>query len=264
MLNLMIVDDEPIIIKGLANIVKKSNTPCKEIVAAYDGHDALEKMAAFRPDLLITDIEMAEMNGLELIREAQERQLCKRFIILTGYEETVYLREAIRRKVIDYLLKPINKAEFLGLLSDVCLEIVREQSAGRPKTAPAEDGPVLPEDRRSRMSRNIRKVLAYIDGHYMHDLSLDMISEHVELHPNYISSLFKKETGLTFIHYLHLYRIKKAKQLILSDEELSFQEISEQVGYENARHFFSVFKKYTGVTPGEFRELHRQSLPMTN
>lgn len=264
MLNLMIVDDEPIIIKGLTNIVKKSNTPCKEIVTASDGHDALEKMEAFKPDLLITDIEMAEMNGLELIREAQERQLCKRFIILTGYEETVYLREAIRRKVIDYLLKPINKAEFLGLLSDVCLEIVREHGAARPKTALAEDGPVLPEDKRGQMSRNIRNVVEYIDLHYMQDLSLDMISEHVELHPNYISSLFKKETGLTFIHYLHLCRIKKAKRLMLESDELSFQEISEEVGYENVRHFFSVFKKYTGVTPGEFREGCRQSLPMTH
>lgn len=260
MLNLMIVDDEPIIIKGLTNIVEKSNIPFKEIVNACDGLDALEKMAAFKPDLIITDIEMAEMNGLDLIREAQDKQLCKRFIILTGYEEKIYLREAIRRKVIDYLLKPINKAEFLNLLSEVCMEIVHEQSANRPKAALAEESPLLPEGKRCQMSRNIRRVVEYIDRHFTQDLSLDMIAVHVELHPNYISGLFRKETGLTFIHYLHLCRIRKAKQLMLSDEDISFQTISEEVGYENVRHFFTVFKKYAGVTPGEFRELYRQTL----
>jgi len=259
-LNLMIVDDEPIIIKGLTNMVTKSNIPVQAIVSACDGLEALEKMVTFKPDLIITDIEMAEMNGLDLIREAQDKQLCKRFIILTGYEETIYLRQAIRCKVIDYLLKPINKAEFLNLLLEVSMEIVHEQSAARPEASMPKENPLIPESKYKQMSRSIRKVIEYIDQHYARDLSLDMISLHVELHPNYISGLFKKETGLTFIHYLHFCRIKKAKQLMLTDGEISFQKISEEVGYENVRHFFSVFKKYAGVTPGEFREQYRQTL----
>ncbi len=262
MLNLMIVDDEPIIIKGLTNIVEKSNVPCKQIVKASDGHEALEKMAEFRPDLVITDIEMAEMNGLELIREAKAKQLCKRFIILTGYEEKVYLREAIRCKVVDYLLKPINKTEFLDLLSQVCLEIVGEQRAARAQPALPAGQPLLSEGRQQQLSRNIRSVIDYINAHFASDLSLDMIALHVDLHPNYISGLFKRETGLTFIHYLHLCRIAEAKRLMVADGDISFQLIAERVGYENVRHFFSVFKKYAGVTPGEFREQYGRGYPL--
>jgi two-component system response regulator YesN len=105
----------------------------------------------------------------------------------------------------------------------------------------------------NQVSRNVKKMIDYIDKNHKQDLSLEQIAEHVDLHPNYVSSLFKKETGITFIHYLHLYRIQKAKELMARHPELSFHDISEDVGYENVRHFFNVFKKYCGVTPGEFR-----------
>jgi two-component system response regulator YesN len=255
MLNLMIVDDEPIILKGLMNIINKGNTPCKEIVSASDGFDALEKLGKFKPDLLITDIQMPEMNGLELIKEVQDRGLCKRFIILTGYDETMYLRQAIRYRVIDYLLKPINKIELYDALANISLELLTKPNEIENSLRVPDS--MVPDLRNIHLSKNVRVIIQYIEKHYMKDLSLEQIAEHVFLHPNYISSLFRKETGLTFINYLHLFRIKNAKELMIKDTEVSFHRISEQVGYENVRHFFNVFKKYSGVTPGEYRDLYK-------
>ncbi|MFB9273857.1 response regulator transcription factor [Cohnella cellulosilytica] len=257
MLNLMIVDDEPIILKGLINIIEKGSTPCSEIVCAHDGIEALEKMQDFRPDLVITDIQMPEMNGLELINEAKSRELCKRFILLTGFDHTEYLRKAIRCKVIDYLLKPINKIELYDVLANVSIEMLGEASARQAPwtgSGPGEKDPTFARIESSGpMSRNVEKIIHYIHENYALDLSLDQIAEHVYLHPNYISSLFRKETGITFIHYLHLYRIQKAKQLMTKHQEMSFHQISEKVGYENVRHFFSIFKKHCGITPGDYR-----------
>lgn len=256
MLNLMIVDDEPFMIKGLMNIIEKGNTPCSEVIKASDGFDALEKLENFRPDLMITDIQMPEMDGLELIRRVQERGLCKRFIILSGYDDVKYMRQAIKCRVIDYLMKPIDKTELYDILANTSLELLNSAS---PKEYPSlqdhiVSDPTIDELEVSRLSKNVKKIIYYIDQHYTKDLSLDQIADHVFLHPNYISALFRKETGLTFIHYLHLYRIKKAKEMMVKDIELSFHQISERVGYESVRHFFNVFKKYSGATPGEYRE----------
>ncbi|OXS54719.1 hypothetical protein B1A99_25665 [Cohnella sp. CIP 111063] len=251
MLNLMIVDDEPIIHKGLINIIEKGSTPCSEIVCAYDGVEALEKMRDYKPDLVITDIQMPEMNGLELIAEAKNRELCNRFILLTGFDHTEYLRKAIRCQVIDYLLKPINKVELYDVLANVSIEIMGTAST-RP-SAREKDAAFVRLENSSPLSRNVEKIIQYIHKNYALELSLDQIAEHVYLHPNYISSLFRKETGITFIHYVHLYRIQKAKQLMATKQEMSFHQIAEKVGYENVRHFFSIFKKYCGLTPGEYR-----------
>jgi len=256
MLNLMIVDDEPFMLKGLINIIEKGQTPCSEIVSAHDGFDALEKLENYRPDLLITDIQMPEMNGLELIRKVRERGLCDRFIILTGYDDPVYLRQAIRCKVIDYLLKPINKAELYEVMSNLSLELLSADD-DVPSHASSDWEDNVPGVDYEQMSKNVKKIIRHIETHYRENVSLDHIAEHVYLHPNYISSLFRKETGLTLINYLHLYRINKAKALMLSDSDDSLHRISEQVGYESVRHFFSVFKKYCGVTPSEYRQHYK-------
>ncbi|GGE52794.1 DNA-binding response regulator [Pullulanibacillus camelliae] len=258
MLKLMIVDDEPLIVRGLKKIIDKGNTPWTDIVSAGDGVDALEKLNSFKPDLLITDIQMPEMNGFELIHEVRGRGLCENFVILTGYDEKMYLHQAIRCRTLDYLLKPVNKTELFNILSNVSIDLLRE-TKHHHQTVPLKESHILKIES-ANISKNIKKIIAHIDEHYDQDLSLDQIADYVYLHPNYISSLFKKETGLTFIQYLHLYRIKKAKELMLKEPDLSFNVISEKVGYENVRHFFSVFKKYSGVTPGDFRAHYKYTL----
>lgn len=167
------------------------------------------------------------------------------------------MRQAIQCQVIDYLMKPIDKAELYDILNKISFDVLKSRST---PTVPKQAVPIVSEPKldtlyTNQMSSNVKRIIQYIELHYTHDISLDQIADHVLLNPNYISSLFRKETGLTFIHFLHLYRIKKAKEMMLMDTGLSFHKISEQVGYESVRHFFNVFKKYSGVTPGEYRGL---------
>ncbi|GGG00150.1 response regulator transcription factor [Paenibacillus abyssi] len=259
MLNVMVVDDEPIILNGLINIIEKVSTPCSTIQRASDGYDALEKLEDYKPDLIITDIQMPEMNGFELINEVRNRGLCQRFVILSGYDDTNYLRQAIRCKTIDYLLKPVNKTELYNVLSNISLELLNESKRVSDNYRPIPETNILINGN-ANISENTKKIIKYVDQYYFNDLSLDQIAEYIHLHPNYISHLFKKETGLSFIQYLHLYRIKKAKELMIRDPEESLNIISEQVGYENVRHFFNVFKKYNGVTPGKYREQYKYKI----
>ncbi|MGV2795133.1 helix-turn-helix domain-containing protein, partial [Clostridium perfringens] len=92
-----------------------------------------------------------------------------------------------------------------------------------------------------------------IENHYMNDLSLDHLAELMKLHPNYISSLFKKVTGATFVNYLNAFRIKEAQKLLGTHRHLSVSEFGRRVGFENKHYFTKVFKKYSGITPGASR-----------
>ncbi len=244
MLKLLVVDDEMVILQGIVKIIREAKTPFILIETALDAIEALSIVPHFQPDLIITDINMPELNGLDFIQKVKQRKWCKRFIILTGYDEFAYAKQAIQMQVIDYLLKPIDKYEMVSLLHTISKEIIEEQGAWEKQQNKHE----------SEYCRHVEMMLSYIANHYHQDLSLIQLSELTGLHPNYISQLFKRETGVAFIQYLHGIRIEKAKQLLLSNHALPVQTIGNQVGFENPQHFMKVFKKLTGFTPGAYRE----------
>jgi two-component system response regulator YesN len=500
-MKLMVVDDEPLILNGIIRMIKKGNTPFTEIIGAADGFEALQILEQFQPDLIITDIHMPEMDGLQLIQEIKLRNGCDRFVILTGYNDFEYARQALRNHVIDYLLKPINKEELLTVLAKIVQSIQDERnrtnehdsillkehvffhtpneemlitskqlrtilpypsftvigflvaeegyqslikrlneinaslktsfekvylldspflrqavlllnSSKKPSDeqlqqicnelfhpdyqleckvsigisikedallslhelyveaiaalffnryfsknhlmvytqeelkfyncynslvqiieSPQERTPSVEQIRKvmqpllvhftmdaSRVNKiqnkfliyvsvylqsiglsletiwmkmnpnelfsafklpmdeiqlveivaqvirtvhrpehkqpnsyTIDKIVIYVKQNYTLDLSLDLLAEQVNMHPNYISMLFKKEMNTTFLQYLHTYRIKKAKDLMHNHPEWPIHTVAEKVGYENPRHFFKVFKKYEKLTPGRFR-----------
>ncbi|NOU63960.1 response regulator [Paenibacillus sp. LMG 31461] len=498
-MKLMVVDDEPIILNGIIRMIEKAHTPFIEIIGAADGIDAMYKLTSFQPDLILTDIHMPEMDGLTLIKEIQSLNLCSRFVILTGYGDFAYARQALRHQVIDYLLKPINKEELINVLNQIGRSIQDEQKQISEYdllllkehilfNTQFDDLPFKPEQLQSlfphpyttiiviqatnhiplltteclsgigtacifqklytfqsrflqqiiiitnsvhvptnedlqlacgelfgteikqdigicigvsirkndnerirdlyieamaamlfnryfssstitiykpeseyihqnfdklikyiersideqlsieqiekdvhsilphfpsntvstnklrkqflicisvylqsvgltpeaiwgehaasklfssnntshadihiseiiaQLIQHIRtsnhhhpnmhtidKIVAFVEQNYKLDLSLDAVADHVQMHPNYISMLFRKEMGLTFLHYLHTFRLTKAKQIMQDNPEWPINTIAEQVGYENPRHFFKVFKKFENITPGQFR-----------
>lgn len=99
----------------------------------------------------------------------------------------------------------------------------------------------------------VEMVKVYIDENYMHNISLYSSSEKVYLSPTYISKIFKKVTGTNFIEYLTMVRMNQAKKLLL-DYNNKIYEIGNKVGYKSIKHFSQVFKRYTSMTPTEYRE----------
>lgn len=116
MYNVFIVDDEPFIIEGLYDIVDWADFGMEIVGQAGNGKEALEAMASLRVDMLITDISMPQMNGLDLIRSVRETQPDLKVIILSGYDEFGYLKEGMALGIENYLLKPINLQEFKSTL----------------------------------------------------------------------------------------------------------------------------------------------------
>jgi two-component system, response regulator YesN len=160
-------------------------------------------------------------------------------------EGSIYLQDL--ELSIDRILGVDNKNEFVNIsdekqLKDKLYKIIFGISKYLRR-----------KDLGNRYSESVSKMLDFINGNYMHDISLDDVAGTVSLHPNYASSLFKKEIGTSFIQYLNSYRIMKAKAFIKRNAELSLEKIAEMVGYENSCHFIKVFKKYSNITPGEYR-----------
>ncbi|WP_337098932.1 response regulator [Paenibacillus sp. YIM B09110] len=104
MYRLLIVDDEPIIVEGLSELFTQSDDPL-EVYQAFDGLEALAIARKLRIDILLTDIEMPEMNGIELQKEVQRLWPRCKSIFLTGYNEFDYIQSSIRGGAIDYVLK---------------------------------------------------------------------------------------------------------------------------------------------------------------
>lgn len=96
------------------------------------------------------------------------------------------------------------------------------------------------------------KIFRIVEARYAQDLSLQLVAEECGVSTSYLSELFKKSTGMTFIQYVTEFRVEKAKHLLLHTE-LTIAQVSEAVGYSNAPQLIRVFKKLTGTTPGEFR-----------
>ncbi|CAM4515463.1 YesN/AraC family two-component response regulator [Paenibacillus endophyticus] len=234
-MKVLIVDDEPLILNGIVKIVNESMPLGMEVRAASSVPEALDVMKAYLPDVTVTDLHMPEKNGFDLIEEARESGLCDRFIILTGYEYFEYARRALRAGVVDYLMKPVDRDEIADLLKRIAEELPIESDS-------------------SGYAIHAQRILAYLDKHYMQDLSLEHLAGLMDLHPHYISRLFKKETGENFVNYLNGLRIREAKKLLNHQQHLTVNAIGQRVGFESSHYFSKVFKKFTGVTPGAYRE----------
>lgn len=112
----------------------------------------------------------------------------------------------------------------------------------------------LEANRHKQGNRLIDEIKKMVETHYAEDLSLDSVAQRVHIHPIYLSRVFKRETGKNFIDYVTELRIKQAKRLF-KNVSLKTYEISEMVGYKNARHFSKVFKNLNGITPKEYRKI---------
>ena len=104
----------------------------------------------------------------------------------------------------------------------------------------------------SKGNEIIKKAIRYISQNFSRNLTLDEVADHVHLNPSYFSTLFKQSTGSSFKEYLNMVRIEESKRL-LSNTDYSIIDISLATGFEDQSYFSKVFKKYTGLTPKQYR-----------
>lgn len=278
--NLLIVDDEKIIIEGLSSIDWTSHG-IGRVFLARNGEKALEVFLKENIQIVITDVKMPGLDGIELGNRINESSQKAKVIVLSGYGEFDYAKSAIKFGAIDYLLKPIEEAELVKAVKKAMLELREEKlkTLLRKKCERiSELGIVLDEgdkallqnfdglllhDKLFKEDNNMPKMgnsfsiqilmaVNYINMNYVLNLTADSLSKVVNRSKNYFSTQFKKEIGISMSDYINKVRIEHSK-LLLKDTSYLTYEIAERVGYSEYRYFCTVFKKYTGFTPSQYR-----------
>jgi two-component system response regulator YesN len=128
-IRMLIVDDEPVICQGLRCTIDWEQLGIEVAGEAYDGEEALQLTEEHNIDLLLTDIRMVGMDGLELTAQLKKRYPHVRVIMISGYEDFAYARQAVRLSVSDYLLKPVDIDELVTVVRKVAEEIRNEKNA---------------------------------------------------------------------------------------------------------------------------------------
>lgn len=258
MYKLFIVDDDETLLEGLTVAVDWNHYGFEVIGTATDGLQALEKIRAKRCDVLLTDIRMGRLNGLDLVQSLKNEGIRLRVIMMSAYEEFSYAQQAVRLGVEDYIVKPIDLQQLYSTITKLHDALVEEEKINVRLTAvsfvaDAEDGIRKIEEEYS-IKALIIKAQQYVDKNYASsDLRIKEVAEEVGLSTNYFSTMFTRYSGDTFSNYLIDKRMKRAKQLMISTD-MKIYEIAEKVGYGNASYFSAAFKKYAGISVSQYRK----------
>lgn len=236
-LRVLLVDDEIMIREGFKKLFDWEAHECVVVGEAADGMEAITKIDEEQPDIVIMDINIPIINGLKVIQLSRVKYPSMAFVIVSGYDDFSYCREALRLQITDYILKPVNYEEFGSCIDQLKISLYNNEVKEKPVV---------------KKERVITGITKYMQEHLSEDVSLHILSEEFHLNSQYISQLFKNEIGVNFLTYLTNIRMEHAKKLLLSTS-LSIAEVSEQSGYGDYRVFTKVFKKSEGITPSQYR-----------
>ena len=240
MYSIMIVEDEYLVRQGIASLVDYEQFGMQVIAQAENGREAWQKFQDNPADILLTDINMPQMNGLELSKLVRDQAPKCHIVFLTGYDDFDYARTAIKLGADDYLLKPFSKDDVEEMLAKVQTKLDKERKKAQIQN-------LVDQGQHSELEEAIHERLA--DS----ELSLKNLAFQLGFSPSYLSVLIKKELGLPFQDYLIQERMKKAKLLLLTTD-LKIYEIAEQVGFEDMNYFSQRFKQVVGLTPRQFKK----------
>lgn len=243
MLKILIVEDEAIIRKSLVHTIDWLSLGCTVAGEADNGARGLAAILDIRPDIVLTDIKMPVMDGMEMLREAAQ-SVTFVSIILTGFGEFEYARQAIALGVSDYILKPVDEEQLAAAVRKAAGTVQR-------RVPPLQPVDMAAMAARLRHNSPVRLALTRIQERYKDKLSVEGIAAELKVSPSYLHRKIKEETGLTFLHLLHRYRVQKAVAL-MTGSDLRLYEISDAVGFSDYKHFCSVFRKLAGSAPTEF------------
>jgi PAS domain S-box-containing protein len=213
-----------------------------DIQEAGQGDEALKILKKpHNIDLVILDERLPGARGTELLEQVHDVCPDMRSIILTGHSSKEVAIDAVRGKAADFFEKPLtqDKIEKIRELILSCVRGEKDRSQGG-------------------IQGKIQQAQYFIERNYDKKLTLKDIADEVCLSPKYLSRVFKKNTGMSFLDYKLKLRIQKAKEMLTQSGE-NIEEISYKLGYQNPESFGKVFRQYVNLTPREYRDQQKQT-----
>ncbi len=262
MFKIAIIDDEKWIRKLIIRLLPTGQFPIKIIGEAEDGEEGLDLLQKYRPHIVITDIRMPLLSGLDLIQKIKTTLPRSEIIIVSGYDNFEYAHKAIKLGVMDFLLKPIEKTELHKAIANAVRNLnTRSQNTlernnlqRQVKRLAADFVQLKPGDFSEIKNDKIRQALKYIHEHFSEPISLTSVCDTVVINQAYFSEIFKKEIGIGFNNYLQNLRIEQAATLLRERPDLTVSDIAHISGFQDPNYFCRVFKKHLKITAQQYRE----------
>lgn len=254
-MNVLIVDDQPEVVDSMLSGVKWERLDVENVYTAYSVKEAQGVFERKHVDILLCDIEMPPTNGIALLRWVREHYAGVVCIFLTAHAEFEYAQEAVKLGSFDYILQPAPYSEIEAAVERAAGR-VREVENQRKYSAYVQYRGENNEEPGETEQTPVQKAMDYIRRNIDRDLSRTDIAEAIYLNPEYLSRLFKKETGSSLNDYIIAEKMRAA-QTLLGDTNIPVSIIATKVGYSNFSYFSQVFKKYTGLSPVEYRTAKR-------
>ena len=260
MFRMLIVEDEVATRRGLILTTPWEKIGIEVIGEASNGQEGLELAQKLNPDIILTDIKMPLLNGLDMMEAISKDNKEVVFVVLTAFGEFEYAKRALKLGAVDYLLKPFEDDDLFKAMEIAKLQVKRNQHFQTDHLEISDiEGDFNKYLSKSSNSshKNILKSIAYIQDNYFNNLSTKEVAEHLQVSESYLNRLFRMETTFSIHEYLTLYRMKMAI-ILLRDPNKKIFEVAHEVGYNDQRYFSSVFKKYVGVSPNFYKENHKE------
>ncbi len=232
-MKIIVADDEAPARFLLASYLKDEGFEAEDILEASDGEELVARVRQNKPRIAFVDIRMPGLDGLAALERCVPLAPETAWVIVSSFAEFEYARSALRLGVTEYLVKPVNPADLHNCL------FRHQLLALGPERDPV-----------------IGKVLDHIEENYNADVSIGDLADMMNLTPNYLSSLFHKKVGETFMSYLTRVRVTKARQL-LQQGTMSVTEAARTVGYADVRHFSRRYKEVLGEYPSDSKADHK-------
>lgn len=232
----LIVDDDPATLEMHVRIVQ-SQLGAHQILRARNGREALEVMQQQRPDLVLLDLMMPELDGFGVLEAMREKEGTRNIpvIVLTGQILTEKEMARLNRGVATVLGKGLFSVE--ETLSHIDAALARKRKLS------------------SETQRLVRRAMAYIHEHYADPISREDLAHYLGMSSDYLTLCFRNEVGMTFVAYLNRYRVNQAK-LLLSESDKNVKEVAMVVGFADSGYFTRVFRRQVGMTPESYRKNH--------
>lgn len=274
MYSILIVDDEKLTRDGLEQYINWNSIGIDDVCTASDGLQALEIAQKRSFDILMTDIMMPHLDGVELIRRYRRIDPGIHVILFSGHADADHLKKAINLKTDAYIDKPITLKNVSAVIKDVVWRMDQEKSR-KMEEGPDDGGTekssagysadsleiirsILPNF--GSFDSRVEQGLSFIAKQFYDcNLSVATVANHLGISPNYYSTIFKRETGMTIGEYIAEIRLANAAYL-LQTTNMKLYEVSGAIGISDANYLSILFKKRYGVSPLSYRKTKNHAI----
>lgn len=249
MYSVVIIDDNKIAAEAIAKVTDWEKCGCEVVGTAFDGITGLKLIQDVSPAIVIIDIQMPGFNGLDIIKKIKDENRDIRFIIISGYSQFEYARQAIRYGVNDYLLKPIMTEEMEQALLRVTALLKRQETDSSTESMDKLETRLHTiRSGKAEYSAMVSGAIDYVDRNFQKNITLGDICSELLVSTGHFSKCFKRETGAGFAAYVTMVKMENAR-ILLKNPKNRVNEVARMLGYSDYAYFFRCLKSNSAMRP---------------